>query len=191
MNKTEAISAVIEQTSTEPIVFTTGYACRIAKRVADRNNHFYMTGSMGLASVIAAGVAWSTGRVAVVVDGDGSVLMNPAALATAGSLRALPLVHVVLDDSVYASTGGQSVPAGQMDLCALAGDSGYGFVVEVDGRDELAAVLAERSQEPARRTFVHCVLYDADLPVPARIDCDLGDHATRFSQSVRAFADRG
>jgi sulfopyruvate decarboxylase subunit beta len=57
MSKTEVIRAVIDVAEAAPIVFTTGYASRIAHAIAPRPSHFYMTGSMGLAAPIAAGVA--------------------------------------------------------------------------------------------------------------------------------------
>lgn len=90
MNKTAVIRALIEATSTDPIIFTTGYSCRIARNVADRPNHFYMTGSMGLAASIGTGIALSTGRLVVVVDGDGALAMNPGCLLTAGALPTFP-----------------------------------------------------------------------------------------------------
>lgn len=107
MNKVQAVGTVIERTPSRPVLFTTGYTCRIAKHIADRDNHFYMTGSMGLVSSIGVGIALSSGRSTVVVDGDGSLLMNPAGLITAGSMPHLPLLHVVMDDARYASTGGR------------------------------------------------------------------------------------
>src|SRR5260363_186197 len=99
MNKTVAIQQIILATTNQPIIFTTGYSCRIAAHLRHRPNHFYMTGSMGLA------VALATGLPTVVVDGDGSLLMNPASLIVAGAIPDLSLLHVVLDDGVYASTG--------------------------------------------------------------------------------------
>jgi sulfopyruvate decarboxylase subunit beta len=57
MDKADAISAVIDATPDTPVIFSTGYACRIANSIADRPNYFYMTGSMGLAANIGTGIA--------------------------------------------------------------------------------------------------------------------------------------
>jgi thiamine pyrophosphate-dependent acetolactate synthase large subunit-like protein len=73
-----------------------------------------MTGSMGLVASVGTGLALATGLVTVVVDGDGSLLMNPVGLIIAGAAQ-VPLLHLVLDDGQYAWTGGQPVPAGHTD----------------------------------------------------------------------------
>ena len=185
MNKTEAVRALIEATSTQPMIFTTGYTSRIARGIADRPNHFYMTGSMGLASSIGIGVAQETGLTTVVVDGDGSVLMNPVGLLTAGSLDSLPLVHVVLDDARYASTGGQAAPCPRTDLLALALACGYPRVREVGDVAALTAVLRTELAACQAPVLVRCVLRGEDPPVSARVDGELGWYANRFGNHVR------
>ncbi|MET8629448.1 thiamine pyrophosphate-dependent enzyme [Kitasatospora sp. NPDC004669] len=185
MNKTTAIGTVLAATTDQPVVFTTGYACRIAKHLADRPGHFYMTGSMGLAASIATGIALATGRTAVAVDGDGSLLMNPTTLVTAGALHELPLVHLVLDDASYASTGGQRTPAAATDFTAWARACGYPSVARTDRPDELAALLREALERPAQ-TLIQCVLTDPDDGVPPRIDLDLAEHHRAFTRHVSA-----
>ncbi|GAB3493969.1 thiamine pyrophosphate-dependent enzyme [Amycolatopsis cihanbeyliensis] len=181
MNKTAAIGAVLAATTNEPVVFTTGYACRIARHLGDRPGHFYMTGSMGLACAIGAGVALETGRTTVIVDGDGSVLMNPACLVTAGAMTSLPLVHVLLDDGRYASTGGQEVPSARADLCAWALASGYLLAADTAGEAELTELLRTELAAGNGPVFLRCVLTEPDPPVPPRVDVDLPTHARRFT----------
>ncbi|MEA5360278.1 thiamine pyrophosphate-dependent enzyme [Amycolatopsis sp., V23-08] len=185
MNKTAAVSAVLDAVRTEPIVFTTGYACRIARGIADRPNHFYMTGSMGLASSIAIGIGQQTKRPTVVVDGDGSLLMNPVGLLTAGSMRELPLVHVVLDDGRYASTGGQAVAPAGADFAALALACGYRDVRRVTDVAALGEVLREQMRVCASPVFVHCVLSDVDDLVSARVDLNLHEYTQRLRGHLR------
>ncbi|WP_166677567.1 thiamine pyrophosphate-dependent enzyme [Amycolatopsis arida] len=185
MNKTDAIRAILAATTDEPTVFTTGYASRIACGLDDRPNHFYMTGSMGLASSIGMGIAQQTGRRTVVVDGDGSLLMNPVGLMTAGALDLLPMIHVVLDDGSYASTGGQSVPSGRADLCALAEACGYQRIHDVDGFDELRALVSAEVVSCASPVFIRCALRGPEAPIPARVAADLGDHAQRFAATLQ------
>ncbi|WP_216207595.1 thiamine pyrophosphate-dependent enzyme [Amycolatopsis aidingensis] len=181
MNKTTAIGAVLAATTDEPIVFTTGYACRIARHLGDRQGNFYMTGSMGLACAIGTGVALETARTTVIVDGDGSVLMNPACLVTAGALATLPLVHVLLDDGSYASTGGQQVPSARADLCALALASGYRMAADTAGDAEFAELLRTELATGNGPVLLRCVLTEPDPPVPPRIDLHLPAHAHRFT----------
>jgi sulfopyruvate decarboxylase subunit beta len=182
MNKTTAIAAVLTVTTGRPVVFTTGYACRVARHLADRPGHFYMTGSMGLASSIGIGLALTTGRPAVVVDGDGAFLMNPAGPLTAGTVPGLPLVHVLLDDGSYASTGGQDTP--RADFGALARACGYRRVTSTADAAELRDAVEAALADAAGPALVHAVLTGPDDPVPARVDLDLAGHARGFRDFV-------
>jgi thiamine pyrophosphate-dependent acetolactate synthase large subunit-like protein len=181
MNKTSAIQRIIDATAGIPVVYTTGYACRIANGIADRSSHFYMTGSMGLAAAIAAGVASASGRCTVVVDGDGSLMMNPSVLFTAAAMPSLPLLHIVLDDRSYASTGGQASASANIDFCALAKASGYVQTIKVRDAIEFGAALQHVLPGLRVPTFLHCQLDDVDQAVPPRISSDLDAHGTRFS----------
>ncbi|MFD8199458.1 thiamine pyrophosphate-dependent enzyme [Streptomyces sp. NPDC003470] len=184
MNKTEAVAAVLAATTTEPIVYTTGYACRIARHLDDRPSHFYMTGSMGLASSIGIGIARRTRRTTVVVDGDGSVLMNPVGLATAGALPDLPLAHIVLDDGCYASTGGQTVPSRRADLRAWAMACGYARAVGTDDAARFAGLVRAAVAGCTAPVLVLARLTSADQPVPGRVEEDLAEHARRFGRHL-------
>lgn len=188
MNKTTAIREVLRATTGEPVIFTTGYACRIANGLADRPGHFYMTGSMGLACSIGIGVAAASGLTTVVVDGDGSLMMNPVGLLMAGDADSLPLLHVVLSDGRYASTGGQAVRPGPDPLPALARAAGYHRVHEVETPGDLAAVLRTELADCGRPVLVHCRLDDPDDPVPGRVDGPLDEHARRFRDHVMTAA---
>jgi len=179
VNKNEAIATIISATTLEPIVWTTGYASRIAAGVDDRPSHFYMTGSMGLASSIAAGVARQTGLPTVVVDGDGSLLMNFSSLPMVGSCGAVRLVHVVLDDASYESTGGQALTH-LVDFSQCALSSGYSHAVEVEGasslRQGMAAALERRGT-----TLIHCTLSGERDDLPPRIADAPQSTARRFA----------
>ena len=184
MNKTTAIRTVIEATNDHPIIFTTGYSCRIAQAIADRPSHFYMTGSMGLASSIGIGVALATRRTTVVVDGDGSLLMNLVGLITAGAIDELPLVHIVLDDGMYASTGGQRTPSRRTDLGGLAAAAGYAGVWDVNSGEDFAALVRSAIVDRSAPVFIRCSLNEPDEPISGRIDYELSLHARRFSEQL-------
>jgi sulfopyruvate decarboxylase subunit beta len=66
-----------------------------------------MLGSMGLASSIGLGLALSTDRKVVVIDGDGALLMNLGSLATIGATGPRNYVLIVIDNQSYGSTGFQ------------------------------------------------------------------------------------
>jgi sulfopyruvate decarboxylase subunit beta len=184
MRKTNAIQIVIDAAGDRPVVFTTGYICRIAKSLADRDRHFYMTGSMGLAADIGIGICLALNRTTVVVDGDGSLAMNPGCLLVAGAIPNLRLIHVVLDDSAYASTGGQSSPTQRLDFCALARSAGYAEACQVFTASALAHCLKARVSQCSGPILVHCSVSAGIAPPPPRIDLSLAEHARRFSNAI-------
>lgn len=185
MNKTEAIAAVIRTAATEPMIFTTGYASRIAKAVADRDNHFYMTGSMGLAANIGTGVSLTLKRSVVVLDGDGALAMNPSCLLAAGAIPNLRLVHVVIDDQRYESTGGQESPTRQVDFCAMARSAGYANAVSVADVKTLTQCLQALLARCCGPVLIHCQVSTGDAAPPPRIDVRLDVHTQRFSTYLR------
>jgi thiamine pyrophosphate-dependent acetolactate synthase large subunit-like protein len=85
-----------------------------------------MVGSMGLAAPIGLGLALAKPELgAVVVEGDGNVLMGLAALPMAGAWQPRHFLHVVLDNGAYESTGSQPTVSAAMDLPAIARGAGY------------------------------------------------------------------
>nr|WP_052478830.1 thiamine pyrophosphate-dependent enzyme [Kibdelosporangium sp. MJ126-NF4]CEL20857.1 Sulfopyruvate decarboxylase-beta subunit [Kibdelosporangium sp. MJ126-NF4]CTQ98338.1 Sulfopyruvate decarboxylase-beta subunit (EC 4.1.1.79) [Kibdelosporangium sp. MJ126-NF4] len=184
--KSAAIRAVIHAAATVPIVFTTGYTSRIALGIADRPNHFYMTGSMGLCASVASGLSLATRGPVVAVDGDGSLLMNPSTLVAAGALAPLALVHVVLDDDAYDSTGGQASGSGVVDMCAWARSSGYRATGTAHSAADLAGMVRAYVADGRGPVFIRCPLRPSSAPVPGRVGDDLAGHARRFSAHVAA-----
>jgi phosphonopyruvate decarboxylase len=108
-----------------PIVVTTGKAGRELFTLADREQHLYQVGSMGCASPMGLGIAHVTGRKTLVLDGDGAALMKLGALATIGAYQPPGLVHVLLDNGVHDSTGGQATVSPVVDFAGVALACGY------------------------------------------------------------------
>src|SRR2546429_6450611 len=85
-----------------------------------------MQGSMGHALALGLGAALARPqRRVVVLDGDGAVLMHMGTTATVGGMRPANLVHVVLDNGTYESTGGQLTTSSTVDWSALGAAAGY------------------------------------------------------------------
>ncbi len=93
------------------VIATTGKSGRELFTLADRDQHLYCVGSMGGASAIGLGVALHADRPVVVLDGDGAALMKLGNLATIGAAAPARYVHVLLDNGVHDSTGGQATVA--------------------------------------------------------------------------------
>lgn len=132
MTRAEAIQAVLSKLTDELVVICNGFPSREACAFRDRPEHFYMIGSMGLASAIGVGIALAKpDRTVVVMDGDGNVLMNMGTLATIAAHQPKNLLHIVFDNEVYGSTGDQATLSKHVPLDAVARSCGYAFVDRV------------------------------------------------------------
>jgi sulfopyruvate decarboxylase subunit beta len=106
------------------VVSSCGYPSRDLHGLGDRDTRFYVVGSMGLAGSIITGLALShPGTDLMLIEGDGSFAMGMTALPVMASHHRR-LLHLVLDNGLHESTGGQRV-APQGDLCAMALAAGY------------------------------------------------------------------
>jgi thiamine pyrophosphate-dependent acetolactate synthase large subunit-like protein len=121
-------------------VHANGYIGRAGCAVRDRDEAFYMIGSMGLAASIGLGVALARPeRRVLVLDGDGNVLMNAGTLATIAAMAPANLLHVCFDNGAHASTGGQPTISDRVRLDELARAAGYRWTGRVETADALAA----------------------------------------------------
>ena len=107
------------------VIATTGKCGRELFTLADRPQHLYQVGSMGCASAMGLGLALNVERPVIVLDGDGAALMKMGTLATIGARAPGNLVHVVLDNGVHDSTGGQRTVSGNVDFAQVALACGY------------------------------------------------------------------
>ena len=110
---------------TAAVIATTGYTGRELFTLADREQHLYQVGSMGCASGMGLGVALNAKRPVVVLDGDGATLMKMGTLATIGARGPANLIHVVLDNGVHESTGGQATVSPAVAFADAALACGY------------------------------------------------------------------
>lgn len=107
------------------VIATTGKCGRELFTLADRPQHIYLVGSMGGASAVGLGVALNSPHRVVVLDGDGAALMKMGNFATIGAHRPANLVHIILDNGVHDSTGGQATVSATVDFAAIALACGY------------------------------------------------------------------
>jgi thiamine pyrophosphate-dependent acetolactate synthase large subunit-like protein len=152
MTRFDATRTIVEIAGDAAIVSSLGHPTYDLFAAGDRGRNFYTWGSMGLASSIGLGVALARPDVRVlVIDGDGSLLMNLGSLATIGLLRPANLVLVVMDNEEYATTGGQKTPTAEgADLAAAAQAMRIESAVTVRTEDELIAQLKPRTPSAAR-----------------------------------------
>ncbi len=131
------------------VIATTGKSGRELFTLSDRPQHLYQVGSMGGASGMALGVALTVPqRPVVVLDGDGAALMKLGSLATIGARAPRNLLHLLLDNGVHDSTGGQATVSASVDFAEVALACGYRAAWSVDDEagfeQALAAALAQQ-----------------------------------------------
>ena len=148
MIEADVFRVLLESLADEALIVANGYLSRRAFHCRDRSTTFYMVGSMGLASSIGLGVALARPeRRVVVVDGDGNLLMSLGALAMIANSDAKNLIHILIDNQEYASTGGQrGVAMAEWPKLALA--AGYYSAFQLTEELQLRLALQQTSKQP-------------------------------------------
>src|SRR3989441_10779861 len=104
MLRIDALSAVYADIEDCAVVTIMGAVAAELYSLGHRANFFYLEHAMGLASSIGLGIALAQpDRKVVVIDGDGSVLMNLGGLTTLARSRPNNLVHVIFDNETLLS----------------------------------------------------------------------------------------
>ena len=103
------------------------------------------TPCMGKGGPLALGIALAQpDRRVIVWDGDGCLLMNLGGLVTIAGKAPSNLYHIVLDNGMYAMTGGQPVPnAGNFSWTGLAEAAGYARTYEFDDLEDWTMSIGE------------------------------------------------
>jgi sulfopyruvate decarboxylase subunit beta len=107
MTRLDALRAVYHKLAERVVVTIMGAVAAELQSIGHRPNFFYLQHAMGLASSMGLGIALSRPELSVIVlDGDGSVLMNLGGLTTMARYRPKNLLHVVFDNESLLSVGG-------------------------------------------------------------------------------------
>ncbi len=132
--------------------------------IRHRPSNFYMLGSMGMATPIGLGVALSCDKEVVVIDGDGSLLMNPGSLATAAYCAPEKLTILAIDNGAYGSTGNQPTLTGKcVDLELVARGFGIQNTCKASGKKQLINAIKIKGEGPR---FIHCLALPGNRDVP-------------------------
>src|ERR671933_1058163 len=147
MRRQDAIAALVEQRHTT-ITITTEQAIGAWRAAVPEPanaipDHLDIVGAMGSASTIGLGIALAQPqRRVIVVDGDGSLLMQLGSLVTVAGAAPPNLFHFVFENGVYETSGSQPLPAeGRFDLTQMARGAGYADSRRFDDAIDFAAAL--------------------------------------------------
>lgn len=170
LDATRALVAMLDDD--DMVVASLGQPAYDLFAAGDRPRNFYTWGSMGLASSIGLGLAMRMpGTRVVVVDGDGSLLMNLGSLATIATVNPPNLLVIVWDNERHGTTGGQpTATARGADLAAAGGALGMASSAVVRTVDELRAAVAATASVPGASLIVAKVSESEPVARPP-LDC--------------------
>jgi len=146
VSRQDALREVVARTpvGSTAVLATTGFCGRELYAIEDRPNQLYMVGSMGCVTPLALGLALARPDLRVVaLDGDGAALMRLGAFATVGAYGPSNLFHLLLDNGVHDSTGGQATVSAGVSFAEIAAACGYASSLETDEVSRIGQWLGE------------------------------------------------
>ena len=173
MLRIEALEAIYPELEESVVVTIMGAVSAELQSLGHRPGFFYLLHAMGLASSMGLGIALSRPELPVVVlDGDGSILMNLGSLTTMARYRPGNLTHVVFDNESLLSVGGfPTATATGSDVAGMAAAAGIPRTATARTLDEFRHAFTAARASGELTTIVAKVeargpaLYLTDLPM--------------------------
>ena len=185
MERRDCIEMIYPELEDKLVVTIMGACAQELYDLGHLENFFYLQHAMGLASSIGLGLAMHlpADRV-VVLDGDGSVLMNLGTLTTLARYRPANLIHVIFDNGSLLSTGGfdSQTTSGITDLAAIARGAGIEHVAYAESDMEFGEAFIGALERDALSVIVAKV--KAVGPDHYGMDLHLPENAFRFRRHI-------
>jgi sulfopyruvate decarboxylase subunit beta len=178
VKRLHALNAIYPRLQEHVVVTIMGAVAAELQSIGHRPNFFYLQHAMGLASSIGLGIALvKPERQVIVLDGDGSVLMNLGSLTTLARYRPKNLLHIVFDNESLLSVGGfPTATSTGSDLAGIAKAAGVPRTMTVKTLPEFAASVDEALSAGVLTTIVAKV----EAVGPSAFVTDLGLLENRF-----------
>ena len=185
MKRADCLGALYPELGDRLVVTIMGATAQELYDLGHRETFFYLQHAMGLASSIGLGLALNRPAARVVVlDGDGSVLMNLGTFVTLARYRPTNMIHVVFDNGSLLSTGGfdSQTAAGVTDIAAIARGAGVEHVAAVETTTEFGEAFVEALERNDLSVIVAKVA--AVGPEHYGMDLHLPENAFRFKRWI-------
>src|SRR5579859_6411012 len=145
MLREDALEAIYPELKERIVVTIMGAVAVELFMLGHRHNFFYLEHAMGLASSMGLGIALAMPeQKVIVIDGDGSLLMNLGTLSTLARYKPGNLLHLVFDNESLLSVGGfPTATSTGTDLAGIARASGIPCVIEANTPDSLKAAVTD------------------------------------------------
>ena len=150
MLREAALEIVLENLDDNVIIIsTTGKTSREIFEIRERKDQshrqdFLTVGSMGHCSSIALGIALAKPhRQVVCIDGDGAMLMHLGSLTSIASLKPKNFRHILMNNEVHESVGGQDTAAKHVDMSAIVAAVGASKMYKAETPFKLKANITD------------------------------------------------
>ena len=186
MLREDALKTIYPELEERIVVTIMGAVAAELYTLGHRHNFFYLEHAMGLASSMGLGIALVMPEHKVIVlDGDGSLLMNLGTLSTMARYKPGNLVHIVFDNESLLSVGGfPTATSTGTDLAGIARASGVLCVMEANTPESLKAALTEALSGNTLTTIVSKV--EAIGPKSFHMDLPLLENRFQFKRCLEA-----
>jgi sulfopyruvate decarboxylase subunit beta len=186
MLRADALQAIYPELEHRIVVTIMGAVAAELYMLGHRQNFFYLEHAMGLASSMGLGIALSMpGHKVIVIDGDGSLLMNLGTLTTMARYKPGNLLHIVFDNESLLSVGGfPTATATGTDLAGIARASGVPRVAETNTPENLKAAVTEALASNTLTTIISKV--EAIGPKSFHMDLPLLENRFQFKRCLEA-----
>ncbi len=186
MLRADALQAIYPELEQRIVVTIMGAVAAELYMLGHRHNFFYLEHSMGLASSIGLGIALAMPEHKVIVlDGDGSLLMNLGTLSTMARYKPGNLLHIVFDNESLLSVGGfPTATSTGTDLAGIARASGIPSVMEAHTPDSLKASVTQALTGNTLTTIIAKV--EAIGPKSFHMDLPLLENRFQFKRCLEA-----
>jgi len=186
MRRSKCIEAIYPELHDKLVVTIMGACAQELYDLGHCENFFYLQHAMGLASSIGLGLALNLpDEKVVVMDGDGSVLMNLGTLTTMARYQPSNLTHIIFDNGSLLSTGGfaSHTTSGVTDLAAIAKGAGIKNVSAVSTPMDFVGAVADAFEGNELSVIVAKV--EAVGPDHFGMDLKLPENAFRFERYIK------
>jgi sulfopyruvate decarboxylase subunit beta len=181
LTRYEVIRAIAPYLRGSPVVSNIGFPSKELYSVMHQPSNFYMLGSMGMATPIGLGLALGRPGRVFVIDGDGSLLMNPGTLATVALMAPKGLTIIAVDNGAYGSTGNQPTHTRYVtDLGAVARGFGIRNTALAAEEKDIVASMSRSARGPR---FIHVLARPGNAALP-NIPLGADEIKRRFMEAI-------
>jgi sulfopyruvate decarboxylase subunit beta len=186
MLRPDALQAIYPDLEQHIVVTIMGAVAAELYTLGHRHNFFYLEHAMGLASSMGLGIALAMPEhKVIVIDGDGSLLMNLGTLSTLARYKPGNLLHIVFDNESLLSVGGfPTATSTGTDLAGVARASGVPAVMEANTPASLKASVEDALASNTLTTIVSKV--EAVGPKSFHMDLPLLENRFQFMRCLQA-----